>query len=177
MVASTTPNLSTALQIGDLVESINDTRLTTMKELLLVMEMLNAKAINLKIKRLPFARIIFLPEYQIQNAKLLAQKKFNKYVKAELGIKLDSNKPACITNISQNGVVYRMGLKYNPNRVEYDLISMNIGNGPKTSRNLLTTWSLTEINGKPVSLIASSDRVRSFGSAFETQTKTKVGFA
>jgi hypothetical protein len=89
----------------------------------------------------------------------MVQKKFSKYVKTELGIKLDSNKPARITNISQDGVVYRMGLKYNPNRVEYDIISMNMNDGPKTNRNRLTTWSLTEINGRPVSLIMPSDKV------------------
>jgi hypothetical protein len=62
IAGSTTSDLNISLQIGDLIESINETRLTTMKELSLVMEMLNVKAINLKIKRLPFARMIFIPK-------------------------------------------------------------------------------------------------------------------
>ncbi len=117
-------------------------------------------SLNLLIKRLPYARAIFIP-ITIPNPNTLPSfdGKYIKHVKSILGIKLDASKPR-IEKIDENGAVYKNGLRFNPNRFSYDLAVKNeFDEDLSDDKNRLTTWTFTEINGNPISLSSNCDQV------------------
>ena len=155
----TSSGLHRSLYIGDLIVSVNNETINTLKYLQDFVDRCKSEDICLKIKRLPFARVIFIP---LGNSLVdAADNKINsKHVKSILGIKIETSKPR-IEKIEENGLVYKNSLRFNPNSYLLDLmmkekVEVKLTNDEKSQ---LTTWTLTEINGNIVSQSSNCDKV------------------
>jgi hypothetical protein len=118
--------------------------------------------IKVKIKRLPYARCILISgitnlkdksniDHENKTADILYEK---------FGLKLKSN-TSKIESIKENSIFYQAGLKYDPNRVEFDILMSKNNNCLKIEdKDRLTKWVITEINGYHINYKLSSDEVQ-----------------
>jgi len=149
---SSSVSLSNKIHFGDEILSINDYLITDKEGLLQLVRSTVQPYINIKIKRLPFARVIF-----IQNVSEAAPDEIvlglspEEILAKSFGIKLKHN--TCkIEKIIEEGLFYRHGLKYDSNKVEYDLCLSNRTTVRKSEvKERLTKWVITEINGEYIS--------------------------
>lgn len=119
---------------------------------------LKKSILKLKLKRLPFARVITLTEIN-KDEFLTSTHLTNELIKEKFGIKLKSNTTK-IEKIDENGLFFKCGLKYDPNKVEFDIESANSNSKTKLySRDRLSKWAITEINGDYVSYYCSAEEV------------------
>ena len=154
-------NNTQKVYVGDMIISVNNEKITKLQELqALVFKCKNNETICLQIKRLPFARAIFIP---MAKQDLVVNTKYcNKHVKSILGLKLETNR-ARIEKIDENGLVYKSGLRFSPNSYLFDLVLRDKQQQQQQDlNNRLTTWTLTEINGNPISYTINCDKVSFF---------------
>ena len=76
-------------------------------------------------------------------------------IKDKFGIKL-KNGTAKIEKIDQTGLFFKLGLKYDPNKVSFDLKSKSYST---EDRDRLTKWVITEINGHFLSYHSTAKEV------------------
>ena len=115
---------------------------------------------KLKLKRLPFARIIsFQVEVATPIDSILKENLTQEIFKEKIGIRLKPN-TAKIEKIEENGLFFKNGLKYNPNKVYYDLETNSFNSKTKIDeKDRLTKWVITEINGDYINYHCSAEEV------------------
>jgi len=153
-------SLSNKIHFGDELLSINDYLISDRESLGQLGRSSVQPYINIKIKRLPFARAIL-----IQNVSEAAPDEVALGLSPEeilvrsFGIKLKHN--TCkIERSLEDGLFYRHGLKYDSNKVEYDLcVSSRTTVRKSDEKERLTKWVITEINGEYISYKCSAEEV------------------
>ena len=153
-------NSNRSIYIGDLIISINgNENLNKLKNVHDFINECKNQDICVKIKRLPFARVIFIPLVN-SDVPTIVGKYNNKHVKSILGIKLDADKPR-FEKIDESGLVYKNSLRFFPNSYLLDLMvkeSIDLKSN-FNEKSQLTTWTFTEINGILVNQSTNSDKV------------------
>jgi hypothetical protein len=145
-------NLDNNLYFGDELISLNDQKINEINTIQI------NKIIVMKIKRLPYARLVILTdinkhiekENNNQNNKL-----YNEILQNKFGITLKKN-TSKIEKIHENGLFYKK-LKYDANKAEYEILS-NFSKS-NVNRYRLTKWVITEINGEMINYYTSSEKV------------------
>ncbi len=90
------------------------------------------------------------------------QTNYSEIVREIFGIKLKDG-TAKIEKIEENGLLFRYGLKYDPNKVEFDLKAKGLSTISKNDeKNRLTKWVITNINGDFINFESSSKEVKIF---------------
>ena len=110
--------------------------------------------ITVKIRRLPFARVILILDLNSKSREANLNKELKLIQKASevifdlFGIRLKPN-TAKIEKIQEDGLFYKNGLKYDSNKVEFDILMSraNANTIKIDEKDRLTKWVITEING------------------------------
>ena len=90
------------------------------------------------------------------------QTNYSELVREIFGIKLKEG-TSKIEKIEENGLLFRYGLKYDPNKVEFDLKAKGLSTISKNDeKNRLTKWVITNINGDFINFECSSKEVKIF---------------
>ena len=136
------------LHFGDEILSIDEISITSLENLNSNVKNSKKTEFQLKLKRLPYARIIsFRTEIDASIDSLIKDNLTQETFKEKFGIKLKPN-TAKIEKIDENGLFFKNGLKYNPNKVYYDLgVSSSSTKTKADEKDRLTKWVITEING------------------------------
>ncbi len=153
------------LFLGDEILAINETAIKNAEHLIANMKKSNQPLVNIKIQRLPFARVIILSD-SFKRSPLVDENSqisinFNEVVREKFGIKLKTGTTK-IEKIEENGVFFKSGLKYDPNKVRFDLNNKSFDTVSKMSldpKNRLTKWVITAINGENLSYQCSAQEV------------------
>lgn len=125
--------------------------------------------ITVKIRRLPFARVILITGISKKSKEINLNKELKLIQKASevifdlFGIRFKNN-TAKIEKIQEDGLFYKNGLKYDSNKVEFDIsTSRNNANTIKIDeKDRLTKWVITEINGDNLNYRCSAEEVYKF---------------
>lgn len=159
------PTIGNYLHFGDQILAVNGEAPTDIDSLITSVKNSKNPNLNLKLKRLPYARIITISdihceirddEFQINPD----NEKSIEILKEKFGVKLKQN-TAKIEKIYESGLFYKNGLKYDPNRVEYELQTANKLNSLKKydEKERLTKWVITEINGDFINYRCNAEEV------------------
>lgn len=156
------------MHFGDQILNINGEVPNDVESLLANVKNSNTPVLSLKLKRLPYARIITLLDIytEIRDDEFKTSfdnEKSLEILKEKFGLKLKQN-TAKIEKIFENGLFYKNGLKYDPNKVEYDVDTINkiIPDKKYDEKERLTKWVITEINGDFINYRCSAEEVCAF---------------
>lgn len=156
------------IHFGDEILSINDYLLNDIdrESFLLLAKNSTRPFITVKIKCLPYARIILIPEIKkssietrLEQELKIVQKAHAETLLEQFGIKLKLN-TAKIEKIQENGLFYRNGLKYDSNKVEFDISTLRANSTLKIDeKDRLTKWVITEINGDSINYKCTAEEI------------------
>ena len=148
--------LSNRIHFGDELLSINDYLIGDRDSFLLLAKNSIRPIINIKVKRLPHARALFISDIiESSPEELVLAQPHADVLQAVFGIKLKQN-TSKIEKIYEDGLFFKNGLKYDSNKVEYEITA----NVKHDERERLTKWVITEINGEFINYKCSAEEVR-----------------
>ncbi len=143
------PNITNNLHLGDEILKINDRDINSIDNVISFIKQSQQAVLNITLKRLPYARVIYLskidrnPDLQTTTGKL----NHNELIREIFGIKLKLGTTK-IEKIEENGVFHKNGLKYDPNTALFDIQTLYSNLNVKIDeKDRLTKWVITEING------------------------------
>lgn len=151
--------LSNKIHFGDEVLSINDYIINDKDSLVGLAKCSVGPTINLKLKRLPYGRVILINNTDCAVQESILGLSHTEILTQVFGIKLKQN--TCkIEHILESGLFYKNGLKYDSNKVEFDL-GINVKNTLKkpNEKDRLTKWVITEINGEYTNYKCTTEEV------------------
>lgn len=161
------PTIGNFLHFGDQILSINGESPSEVDALLQMVKNSKSPIFTLKLRRLPYGRVIMITDIHsvITEDQLMINLENSvslEILKDTFGIKLKQN-TAKIEKIYENGLFYKNGLKYDPNKVSYEVENTNkIFTLKRNNQNKerLSKWVITEINGDLISYKSSAEEVR-----------------
>lgn len=154
------------IHFGDEILSINDYLLNDVQKesFQLLAKNSTRPLITVKLRRLPYARIILVSDIKKTLKESDCEMKLVQKAHADLlsdifGLKLKTN-TAKIEKLVDGGLFYRNGLKYDANKVEFDVqLSRSAQNIKVDEKDRITKWVITEINGDSISYRSSAEEV------------------
>ena len=154
------PNVGNNLHFGDEILSVDGAAITTLENLYSTIKNSKKNEFKLKLTRLPFARIIsFQTELATPSDSIVKENLTQEIFKEKIGIRLKTN-TAKIEKIEENGLFFKNGLKYSPNKVYYDLETNSFNSKSKIDeKDRLTKWVITEINGDYINYHCPAEEV------------------
>ena len=164
---NTSHNLLNKIHFGDEILSINDYLLNDVhkESFELLAKNSTRPMITVKLRRLPYARVILISDIkkslknQTDYELKLVQKAHSDLLCDIFGIKLKLN-TAKIEKIFENGLFFKNGLKYEPNKVGFEIQMSRTNQILKVDdKDRLTKWVITEINGDSINYKSSAEEV------------------
>ena len=154
------PNVGSNLHFGDEILNVDGTSITTLESLNSNIKNSKKAELKLKLKRLPFGRVIsFQADVATPIDSIVKENLTHEILKEKFGIRLKQN-TAKIERIEESGLFIKNGLKYNPNKVYYDLETSSFNSKSKNDeKDRLTKWVITEINGDYINYHCSAEEV------------------
>ncbi|CAF0706701.1 unnamed protein product [Brachionus calyciflorus] len=159
------PTIGNYLHFGDQIISINGEIPNDSEILVQLIKNCKSSTINLKLKRLPYARVIIISdihsEFREDQLQVNLENSLSvEILKEKFGIKLKQN-TAKIEKIYENGFFYKNGLKYDPNKVSYELENPNkiFTLKRNTNKERLCKWVITEINGDFINYRSDAEEI------------------
>lgn len=160
------PIIGNILHFGDQILSINGEAPSEVDGLLQMIKHSKSPVITLKMRRLPYGRVIVITDIQsfLKEDQLQINLENNvclEILKEIFGIKLKQN-TAKIVKIYEDGFFFKNGLKYDPNKVSYELENTNKMFSLKRNiqnKDRLSKWVITEINGDLINYKSSAEEV------------------
>jgi hypothetical protein len=152
-------NIKDSLHFGDEIITVNDKTIKSIDSFVKDLKKSNGHTeIKIKLKRLPFGRLISISNISLD----FSNNKHTNHldmIKEIFGIKLKEG-TAKIEKIEERGLLFQYGLKYDPNKVEFDLKTKSLNTISKSDeRNRLTKWIITNINGDFINYECSAKEV------------------
>ncbi|RNA41617.1 hypothetical protein BpHYR1_003988 [Brachionus plicatilis] len=160
------PTIGNFLHFGDQILSINGESPNDVDGLLQMVRYSKSPIFTLKLRRLPYGRVIMITDIHSVITEDQLQINLENSVSLEIlkdtfGLKLKQN-TAKIEKIYDNGFFYKNGLKYDPNKVSYELENSNkIFTLKRNNQNKerLSKWVITEINGDLINYRSSAEEI------------------
>lgn len=154
------------MHFGDQILNINGETPEEANGLLQMIKHSKSPVISLKLRRLPYGRVIMITGIQSVLKEDQLQINLENNVSLEIlkeifGIRLKLN-TAKIEKIYESGFFYKNGLKYDPNKVSYELENTNkmfTLNRSSQNKDRLSKWVITEINGDLIYYKSSAEEV------------------